>query len=296
MSDGRFVRQASSFRDWITSAGRFEPASDRYHLYVSHACPWAHRTLITRHFKGLQDAIGVTVVEAKMGTEGWEFAAPDPVNGATRLSEIYVKARPDVSTRVTVPVLWDKETSSIVNNESREVMRMLDTAFDEIGDGSVTLRPSGYEERIEQVLDRIYPAVNNGVYRTGFARTQEAYEEAVRELFRELDHWEEVLGDQRFLCGELLTEADVAMYTTLVRFDTVYHSHFKCNLRRVQDYPNLWGYLRDLYARPAFRKTTHFDHIKLHYFWSHETINPSRVVPVGPSVDFEQPHDRDRFE
>ena len=296
---GAFKRPETKFRSKIAAEpdSDFPAAAKRYHLYVSYACPWAHRTLITRALRGLQDAIDVTVVDAKMGDDGWVFADddPDPIFGAKLLSEIYVHADAKYTGRVTVPVLWDKEKGTIVNNESREVMRMLDTQFDAFATGGPTLAPSDLLPAIDTTLDAIYQPINNGVYRAGFATKQGAYEAAVRELFDALDHWDAVLGKQRYLCGNVLTEADVALFTTLLRFDLVYYAHFKCNVRRIADYPSLFGYLRDIYQMPAVKKTCHLEHIKTHYYWSQTTVNPHRIVPVGPTLDLDAPHDRARL-
>jgi glutathionyl-hydroquinone reductase len=297
---GNFVRPATQFRQRVEASPDAEhPAvAGRYHLYVSYACPWAHRTLIVRALRGLEDAISVTVVDPHMGENGWPFSEsdPDPIHpGARYLHEVYRAARPDYTGRVTVPVLWDRATNGIVCNESREVMRMLDVAFDALATKGPTLAPAELVPAIDETLDAIYQPINNGVYRAGFATRQDAYEKAVTELFAALDHWEGVLGRQRFLCGERLTEADVALFTTLLRFDLVYHGHFKCNVRRIQDYPALFGFLRDLYQRPEIRGTCHLDHIKTHYYWSQDKVNPTRIVPVGPHVPLDAPHDRDRL-
>jgi putative glutathione S-transferase len=298
---GRFVRGQTSFRDRVTADGSsgFPAEAGRYHLYISLACPWAHRTLIGRALKKLEGAISISVVDPFMAERGWVFSEgpgciPDTVNGAETLWQVYVEARPDYTGRVTVPVLWDRQRATIVNNESREILRMFDTQFDAVGDASVTLFPEGRREAIDWTIDAIYAPINNGVYRAGFATTQAAYDEAVVEVFAALDHWERALGESRYLCGDTLTEADVCLFTTLLRFDPVYHGHFKCNLRRVVDYPNLWGYLRDVYQTPGVAGTCDLDHIKQHYYRSHETINPTRVVPRGPILDLGAPHDRAR--
>jgi glutathionyl-hydroquinone reductase len=301
-ADGRFVRSATSFRDWITPDGSsgFPTETGRYHLYVAWACPWAHRTAIMRELKGLQEAIGLSAVGSFLGEDGWTFhdepgVIPDTVNGAGYLREVYAKADPDYTGRVTTPVLWDKETGTIVNNESREIIRMLDTEFGEFATRDADFFPEDLRDEIDATIDAIYEPVNNGVYRAGFATTQEAYEEAVTELFDALDHWDEVLSSRRYLCGDRITEADWCLFPTLVRFDSVYHGHFKCNLRRIVDYPNLWGYSRDLYQSPGVADTVYMDHIKKHYYRSHESINPTRIVPKGPIVDFTAAHDRRRF-
>ena len=299
---GRFVRAKTQFRRWVgtESDADFRPQVGRYHLYVSYACPWAHRTLIMRALKGLEGAISLSVVDPFMGEQGWQFSdnpgcLPDTVNGARYLSEVYVKANTHYTGRVTVPVLWDRQQETIVNNESREIMRMFDTVFSGLATKPNEFCPASLVEEIDATIDALYEPVNNGVYRAGFARTQEAYEEAVAELFQALDHWERHLARQRYLCGRQLTEADWCFFTTLLRFDMVYYTHFKCNLRRIVDYPNIWSYLRDLYQMPGVTATCNFAHIKEHYFRSHTSLNPRGIVPVGPLVDFREPHDRDRF-
>jgi glutathionyl-hydroquinone reductase len=296
---GRFVRPSTTFRNWITADGSsgFRAESDRYHLYVSLACPWAHRTLIMRRLKGLTDAITVSIVDPVMGEQGWQFSdapgsTPDWINNAHFLWEVYAQVEPQYSGRITVPILWDRQTQTIVNNESREIIRMLDTEFGAIAKNAMDLYPEALRQTIDSTIDAIYQPINNGVYRAGFATTQSAYEEAVTELFEALDHWETVLGQQRFLCGNQLTEADICMFTTLLRFDAVYYIHFKCSLRRIVDYTNLWGYLRDIYQHPGVRETCNLEHIKLHYYKSHPKVNPTRIVPVGPLPDFDRPHGR----
>jgi len=297
--DGRFVRSDTSFRDRVTVDGSsgFPAEAGRYHLYVSWACPWAHRTAIMRKLKGLEDAISLSSVAPFMGEDGWTFSDEfqDSLYGAGRLREVYTKADPRYTGRVTTPVLWDKERETIVNNESREVIRMLDNEFEEFAATEADFVPEGLREEIEDTISAIYNPINNGVYRSGFASTQAAYDEAVTELFDALDHWESVLSEQRYLCGEVVTEADWCMFTTLVRFDPVYHYHFKCNLRRISDYPNLWGYLRDLYQTPGVAETVDLDHIKRHYYTSHESVNPTRIIPKGPILDLDEPHDRARL-
>lgn len=283
---GAFQRPEAKFR------GHAAPERDRYHLYVSYACPWAHRTIITRKLRGLDDVIGMTVVNPKMGDDGWVFDQPDPVLGLPRLQDVYRVAKKDYTGRVTVPVLWDKKEKTIVNNESREVMRLLDHDFDELATKGTCLAPKELVARIDETLTAIYQPINNGVYRCGFAGKQGAYDNACAELFAALDHWNAVLGKQRYMCGEKLTEADIAMFTTLVRFDLVYYSHFKCNVRRIQDYPNLWGFVRDIYHTDGVAETCDFDHIKVHYYWSQTTVNPTRIVPLGPTIDFSTPHGR----
>lgn len=296
---GRFVRDDTTFRNRIGSAD-FPAEAGRYHLYVSLACPWAHRTLILRTLKGLEEAISVSVVEPYMGENGWTFsdypgATEDPINGVDHVWQLYVKAVPDITARATVPILWDKKKQTVVNNESREIVRMLDVEFDGIAKTKVSLLPPGKEEAIERFVDEMYPALNNGVYKAGFARSQEAYEEAARGVFELLDRYEELLGRQRFLTGELLTEADVFLFTTLFRFDPVYYLHFKCNLKRIADYPNLHGFLRDVYQLEGIAGTCNLRHVKEHYYQSHPFVNPSRLVPIGPEMDLDAPHDRARF-
>jgi putative glutathione S-transferase len=302
---GRFVRKAPQFRNWITADGSagpsggagFKAEAGRYHLYVSLACPWAHRTLIFRALKGLEDMISVSVVHWYMAENGWTFepgegVVPDGINGARYMYEVYTRAMPDYSGRVTVPVLWDKQVGTIVSNESPEIIRMLNTAFDGIGAKAGDYYPEPLRADIDALNERIYDTVNNGVYKAGFATTQEAYEEAVLPLFESLDWLDERLSAQRYLAGAAITEADWRLFTTLVRFDPVYVGHFKCNLRRIADYPNLSGYVRDLYQQPGVAETVDMEHIKNHYYASHETINPTRVVPMGPDLDFSAPHDR----
>ena len=305
---GRFQRQASRFRNWVTpdgspgpaGKGGFAAAPGRYHLYVSLACPWAHRTVIFRKLKGLEDAISLSVVSPHMAEEGWTFdrsegSTGDPVNGAGKLYEVYRAADANYSGRVTVPVLWDKERRTIVNNESAEIIRMLNAAFDAFTPVQTDFYPAALRGEIDAINDTVYANVNNGVYRAGFATTQAAYEEAFGALFGTLDELERRLSRQRYLVGNRQTEADWRLFTTLVRFDAVYHGHFKCNLRRIVDYPNLSNYLRDLYQVPGVAETVSLDHIKRHYYGSHRNLNPSGIVPVGPALDFAAPHDRARF-
>ncbi len=300
-----FLRQPTVFRNWITAdgdagptgRGGFRAEPGRYHLYISYACPWAHRTLIFRRLKGLESMIGLSVVHWFMGEEGWTFepgegVIPDTVNGTTRLHELYARADPLYSGKVTVPVLWDKATGTIVNNESADIIRMFNAAFDGVGAAAGDFYPEPLREAIEAVNARVYDTVNNGVYKAGFARSQRAYERAVGPLFDSLDWLEERLGHQRYLCGDRLTEADWRLWTTLIRFDSVYVGHFKCNRRRLVDYPRLWAFTRELYQMPGITETVRLDHIKRHYYQSHDWINPSRVVPVGPDIDFTVPHGR----
>ena len=295
--DGEFERQTTDFRNWVGEDERFPVEAGRYHLYICRACPWAHRTAMTRALKGLEDAISLSLVEPVRIDDGWEFSEdlPDPLYGEAFLRDIYLRADDEFTGRVTVPVLWDKQRETVVNNESREIMRMLDEAFDPLADNDVDLNPDGYEEEADRLIDEIYEPVNNGVYRAGFATTQAAYEEAVEELFDALDHWDEVLDDQRFLAGDVLTEADIAMFATLIRFDHVYHTHFKCNKKAVHEYDNLWNYTKELYQLPGVAKTVNMDHIVRHYFVSHGDINPKRIYGVGPDLDFDAEHDRDRL-
>ncbi|KAA1054893.1 MULTISPECIES: glutathione S-transferase family protein [Azospirillum] len=294
-SGGAFVRPETQFRNWVRADGStpFQPEAGRYHLFVSLACPWAHRTLILRKLKGLEDAIGVTVVDPLMREEGWTFPEPDPITGSTRLHEVYTKADPTYSGRVTVPVLWDRKTGTIVSNESAEIVRMLNREFDAFGDASLDFYPAELAEEIDRLNAFVYDRVNNGVYKAGFATSQEKYEQAFDALFAALDELDERLGGQRYLLGNRQTEADWRLFTTLVRFDAVYVGHFKCNLRRIADYPNLSGYLRDLYQVPGVAETVDFHHIKRHYYASHTMINPTGVVPKGPALDLDAPHGRD---
>jgi glutathionyl-hydroquinone reductase len=302
-SAGRFVRGETVFRDLVSADGRsgFPAVAGRYHLYVSLACPWAHRTLIARALGKLEGAISLSVVDPFMGDQGWSFGdgpgcVPDAMNEAEHLWQVYVAAHPDYTGRVTVPVLWDRERKTIVNNESRDILRMMSTEFAGLrADRAVNLLPEGLREEVDRTIDELYTPVNNGVYRAGFATTQGAYDEAVVELFAALERWDALLGRQRYLCGDAPTEADVCFFTTLVRFDAVYHGHFKCNLRRIEDYPNLSGYLRDVYQTAGVAGTVSFDHIKQHYYRSHATINPTRIVPRGPIQDLTVPHERARL-
>ncbi len=307
-SGGRFERSESQFRDWVTRDGSpaqgrergFKAEPGRYHLYVSLACPWAHRTLIFRKLKKLGDVISLSIVDHFMGENGWTFlqregSTGDTLYGCEFLHQIYTKADPNYSGRVTVPVLWDKKEETIVSNESAEIIRMLNGAFDEWGDASLDFYPPRLREEIDAWNERVYGAINNGVYKTGFATTQDAYEEAFDELFGALDAVEARLGLHRYLAGDHLTEADWRLFTTLVRFDPVYVGHFKCNLRRIADYPNLSSYTRDLYQVPGVAETVDLFHIKHHYYGSHKTINPTGIIPRGPQIDYSAPHDRDRF-
>jgi putative glutathione S-transferase len=305
---GRFLRPATRFRNWVTEdgspgpsgTGGFAAARGRYHLYVALACPWAHRTVIMRRLKGLEDVVSMSVVEPLYGPRGWRFGdgpgtIADSVNGASDLAEIYLRADPRYSGRVSVPVLWDRERATIVNNESAEIIRMLNGAFGRFTNTRTDYYPAQLSDEIDRVNAFVYENINNGVYRAGFATSQEAYEEAFRALFAALDDIEQRLARQRYLVGTEITEADWRLFTTLVRFDAVYYSHFKCNLRRIVDYPNLSNYLRDLYQQPGIAATVNMDHIKRHYYGSQRNVNPTGIVPLGPQLDFLAPHDRGRF-
>ncbi|BAZ65381.1 MAG: glutathione S-transferase family protein [Pelatocladus maniniholoensis HA4357-MV3] len=301
-SAGKFIRPSTTFRNKVTADGSsgFQAEAGRYHLYISWACPWACRTAIMRQLKGLQDIVGMSVVAPEIHDNGWEFAdepgcIPDTVNSADYLWQIYLKADPSYSGRVTVPVLWDTQKNTIVNNESREIIRMFDAEFNHLAQNNINFYPENLQKVIDETIDAIYQPINNGVYRAGFATKQAAYDEAVTELFDALDHWEKVLGEQRYLCGDQVTEADWCMFTTLFRFDPVYYVHFKCNLRQIVDYPHLWNYLKDLYQQPGVKQTCNLDHIKRHYYRSHPKVNPTRIVPKGPLIDFDAPHNRDRM-
>ncbi len=303
--EGEFIRSESGFRSWVTkdgSAGQtgeggFAAESGRYHLYVSYACPWAHRTLIFRALKGLEDEISISVVHPLMPAESWVFggypgATVDHVNQAEYLYENYLKADPHFNGLVTVPVLWDKKRQTIVNNESFEIIRMLNSAFDEFGDADADFYPQDLREEIDAINKSIYENVNNGVYRAGFARTQKAYDRAFDRLFNTLDELETRLSKQRYLVGKQITEADWRLFTTLVRFDAVYYNHFKTNKKRLLDFPALWAYTRELYQVPGVAETVNMDHIKYHYFASHRSINPIGIIPKGPEIDFMMPHGR----
>jgi putative glutathione S-transferase len=304
---GAFKRQASQFRNWVTPDGAPGPSGDggfaaesgRYHLYLSHACPWANRTMIFRSLKGLEDHIGVSVVHPDMLGEGWTFdtdfdgATGDTLFGSSFMREIYQRADPSVTTRVTVPVLWDTETGRIVSNESAEIIRMFNSAFDGITGNTLDFYPEELRDRIDAINARVYSDINNGVYKSGFATSQAAYDKAVHALFEALDWVEDILSRNRYLAGDRITEADWRLFTTLVRFDSVYHLHFKCNRRRLIDYPNLWGFTRELYQWPGVADTVHLDHIVRHYHYSHESINPHRIIPINPEIDWWAPHRRE---
>ncbi len=293
-SNGKFVREDAGFRNWIENKpeAKFQPESGRYHLYVSLACPWAHRTLIFRKLKGLEPHIDVTVVCPDMMSEGWQMGLPEPLFGHTRLHQIYTQAKGDYSGRVTVPVLWDKKHNTIVSNESSEIIRMFNSEFNQLTGNVDDYYPEKDRELIEEWNAYIYPNVNNGVYRCGFATTQEAYEEAYNQLFESLDRIDKHLEKNRYLAGGKLTEADWRLFTTLIRFDAVYVGHFKCNKQRIADYANLNGYMKELYQVPGIKETTDFYHIKRHYYFSHTNINPTQVVPLGPDLDLDSPHGR----
>jgi len=305
-NNGRFARSEAQYRNWITASGSpgpsgtggFPAEAGRYHLYVSLACPWAHRTLIFRKLKGLESMISVSVVNPLMAENGWTFAPDDgviadPVNAAQYLHQIYTADDPDYTGRVTVPVLWDKQQNRLVSNESAEIIRMLNSAFDEIGATPGDYYPEALRREIDEINARVYDRVNNGVYKAGFATTQDAYEQAVLPLFEMLDGLDQRLATQRYLLGDQITEADWRLFTTLIRFDAVYHGHFKCNLKRIEDYPHIAGYVRELYQWPGIAETVNMKHIKEHYYRSHSTINPTGVVPAGPLLELSSPHERD---
>ncbi|MBK3871797.1 glutathione S-transferase family protein [Stutzerimonas frequens] len=306
--DGKFEREQAKRRHWVTpdgapgpdGQGGFKAEAGRYHLYVSLACPWAHRTLIYRKLKGLEPLIDVSVVSWLMAEHGWTFdkstgSSGDGLDDLDYLHQRYSRDDPKYSGRVTVPVLWDREHQCIVNNESAEIIRIFNDAFDELTGSTLDFYPEALHGEIDALNARIYPAINNGVYRAGFATTQDAYEEAFDDLFRELDWLERRLGKQRYLTGEYLTEADWRLFTTIIRFDAVYHGHFKCNLRRIEDYPNLSNWLRELYQWPGIAETVDFTHIKNHYYASHRQINANGIVPQGPLLGLDRPHDRERL-
>jgi glutathionyl-hydroquinone reductase len=306
--NGHFIRPTTRYRNWITADGEAGPSGGggfvagrgRYHLYVALACPWAHRTVIMRTLKGLEEVVSMSVVAPLYGQHGWKFdgfagATADTANGKAELAEIYVLADPRFTGRVTVPVLWDKERRTIVNNESAEIIRMLNGAFGRFTNVTTDYYPQPLHAEIDRINEVVYASVNNGVYRAGFATTQAAYDEAFASLFATLNELEERLSRQRYLAGAIITEADWRLFTTLVRFDAVYYSHFKCNLRRIIDYPNLSNYLRELYQVPGVAATVNMDHIKTHYYGTHRHINPRGIIPRGPLLDFTAPHDRGRF-
>ena len=295
--DGEFDRVTTSFRDWIRDDpdAEFQPGTNRYHLYVARNCPWAHGAALARRLAGLTDVVSMDVVDPVREDEGWEFTpgkdgcTPDTVHGTEYLRDVYTEADPDYTGRVTVPVLWDRERGTIVNNESIEIMRMLATEFDDVGDDGADLYPEGYRDEVDRIIDSIYDSINNGVYRAGFADSQDAYDEAVADVFEALDHWDAVLADRRYLAGDRLTLADVRLFPTLVRFDECYHTGFKCDRQYVLQYDHLWPYLRDLYGTPGFAETVVMEHIKDQGYYQGE------ITPIGPDPDFEAPHDRDRL-
>lgn len=300
--EGEFVRQEDRFRNWVARdrSSDYPAEPNRYHLYVSLACPWAHRTMILRKLKRLDNVVGMTVVDPVRDEKGWAFRngpghSEDPINGFRYLSEAYKKTDPSFKDRVTVPLLWDKKLGRIVSNSDDDILRMLNSEFDAFTDAKTDFYPAPLRAEIDQINDFVYPNINDGVYRAGFATTQKSYERAVRKLFEALDRIETRLSKQRYLVGRQITEADWRLFPTLIRFDAVYYGHFKCNLRRIVDYPNLWGYVRDLYQHDAIAETVNFDHIKRHYYMTHEDINPTRIVPVGPEIDLTSPHGRDRL-
>tara|TARA_Y100000294_G_scaffold34346_1_gene29991 strand:+ start:2151 stop:3158 length:1008 start_codon:yes stop_codon:yes gene_type:complete len=299
---GKFERQASKFRDKVSNedGSTFPAESGRYHLYVSLACPWAHRALIFRKLKGLEEHIDVSVVHPEMLDQGWEFkgypgSTGDKLYNFDYAHQIYTKAEPEITTRVTVPILWDKRTETIVNNESAEIIRIFNSGFNSLTNNEDDYYPNAQREEIDAINNMVYHDINNGVYKAGFATTQEAYEEAVTALFCALDRVEERLSKQRYLVGSKITEADWRLFTTLIRFDAVYHGHFKCNKKQIADYPNIYGYMKELYQVPGVAETVNFDHIKRHYYYSHTMINPTQVIPVGPEQDLMSPHGRDKM-
>jgi len=294
---GAFKRADSAFRHQVSTEGRtgFPVEAGRYHLFVSLACPWAHRTIIFRKLKRLESAISLSVVDPLMLEQGWRFSSPDPVTGADFLHQVYTMAVPDYTGRVTVPVLWDKRERTIVNNESSEIIRLMNGPLAALGDASIDYYPADLAGDIDALNARIYDAVNNGVYKAGFATSQAAYEAAYGALFAMLDELEARLSRSRYLFGDRLTEADWRLFTTLVRFDPVYHGHFKCNRQTLRSFPNLWGYVRDLYQMPGIAETVSLDHIKRHYYVSQRTVNPTQIVPLGPVIDYAEPHDRTRL-
>lgn len=305
---GEFVRSVAGFRNWVTKdgsagptgEGRFKAEAGRYHLYVSHACPWANRTLIFRELKGLNDVISVSVVHPLLESQGWSFdaypeATGDQVNGFSYLREAYAASADAYHGSITVPVLWDKQQQTIVSNESSEIIRMLNSAFDDYANSDIDYYPESLRNEIDEINDLVYENVNNGVYRAGFATTQLAYDRAFDRLFNALDELEQRLSSQRYLVGNQITEADWRLFTTLVRFDAVYYNYFKTNKKRLIDYPNLWAYTRELYQMPGVAETVNMDHIKYHYFASHRSINPTGIVPKGPDIDFLVPHGRENI-
>lgn len=298
-TNGEFIRQDAQFRNEISEQGPYPAEAGRYHLFVSLACPWAHRTLIFRSLKKLENVIGVTVVKAEMLDKGWvlsDFADESPIANIQYMHQVYTHAQQDYNGRVTVPVLWDKKTNSIVSNESSEIIRMLNTGFNNLTDVKTDYYPMALRSDIDDINDFVYHNINNGVYKTGFATTQSAYEKHFHNLFNALNSIEERLSTQRYLVGNTLTEADWRLFTTLIRFDSVYFSHFKCNLQQIEQYKNLSNYIRELYQIKGVAETVNFEHIKVHYYYSHDSINPTRVVPLGPDIDYLSKHNRNRFD
>ncbi len=298
IDEGEFKRMESSFRNWITADGSsgFKAEADRYHLYVSAACPWAHRTIIFRNLKKLENIIGLSIVEAQMLEQGWTFSGSgkyvDHLYASKFMHEIYTRADKEFTGQITVPVLWDKKENTIVNNESSEIIRMLNSAFDSLTNVKTDYYPISQRHKIDEINEPIYNNINNGVYRCGFATSQKAYEKAFARLFYELENVEKMLSQQRYLLGEQISEADWRLFTTLIRFDAVYVGHFKCNLKRISDYENLSNYLRELYQMPGIAETVDIDYIKQHYYYSHTSINPTQIVPKGPELDFTSAHNR----
>ena len=299
---GKFERQASKFRDNVSNDedAKYPVESGRYHLYVSLACPWAHRALIFRKLKGLEEHIDVSVVHPEMLDNGWEFkeypgSTGDKLYGFDYAHQIYTKAKPEITTRVTVPILWDKQTETIVNNESAEIIRIFNSGFNALTSNDDDYYPEALRQKIDDINEMVYHDINNGVYKAGFATTQKAYEEAVNALFHALDIVEERLSKQRYLVGSNITEADWRLFTTLIRFDAVYHGHFKCNKKQIADYPNIYGYMKELYQVPGVAETVNFDHIKRHYYFSHTMINPTQIIPVGPEQDLISAHGRENI-
>jgi len=299
---GKFERQASKFRDNVSNDedAKYPVESGRYHLYLSLACPWAHRALIFRKLKGLEEHIDVSVVHPEMLDNGWEFkeypgSTGDKLYGFDYAHQIYTKAKPEITTRVTVPILWDKQTETIVNNESAEIIRIFNSGFNALTSNDDDYYPEAFRQEIDDINEMVYHDINNGVYKAGFATTQKAYEEAVNALFHALDIVEERLSKQRYLVGSNITEADWRLFTTLIRFDAVYHGHFKCNKKQIADYPNIYGYMKELYQVPGVAETVNFDHIKRHYYFSHTMINPTQIIPVGPEQDLMSPHGRENI-
>lgn len=305
-SPARGHDQEDGFDEWVTGQEQttnpeYPAEKGRYHLYISRACPWAHRAALVRRLKGLEEVLSVDIVDPVRERDGWEFTperdscTPDSINGVDYLREVYVESDPSYTGRVTVPVLYDTETATIVNNESADIARMLDRAFDEYATRDTDLYPEGSRDEIDAITEQVHEEVNLGVYRAGFADSQEEYEAAAEDLFEALEHWDEVLGSRRFLTGDVVTLADVFLFPTLFRFDAVYYTHFKCNVKRLVEFENLWDYARDIYQLPGVAETCNLDHVKAHYYRSHEDLNPTGFVPVGPAVDWSRPHDREEL-